>query len=582
MNRAAVYHRPESEMAYLYDQDTIHLRLKVAKDDVSQVEVIKGDPYLIDDQKWYRKSEKMFLRASTEDADYYQIAINAEFRRLSYIFRVIFNSGESMLYTEHGLVEDDDSNLCSAGHYFRFPFMHAADQFYAPQWVKDTVWYIILPDRFANGDASNDPKVTQIWDSLRTPHYSDFYGGDLQGIIDKLDYLEELGINGIYLCPVFKAATHHKYDTIDYFEIDPHFGDKVLFKELVEDCHRRGIKVMMDAVFNHIGTASYQWQDVLRNGENSRFKDWFHINQFPVSFTNNCVDGQWNTRATYHMFAFVEHMPKMNTANPEVRDYLLSVARYWIEHFDIDGWRLDVANEIDHAFWREFRKVCDSVKKDFYIMGEIWHSSQPWLEGDQFHAVINYAFTDCILSHYAYGNISLSQMIGDINRQSMLYREQTNQVMFNLFAAHDMPRLIDLCGNNKTLMRFVLAFMYLQKGSPAIFYGDELGLLGGQDPDCRRCMPWEKELQDTSLHDFYRDLISLRKEYSQLISLGELKITQLDDQKDLLNFEITLEDQSISAIFNAGEDYSCHISNALLANEYDGHNLRKHGFIIYA
>ncbi|MGJ0023429.1 glycoside hydrolase family 13 protein [Streptococcus dysgalactiae] len=581
MNSSAVYHRPESEMAYLYDHDTIHLRLRVAKDDVSQVEVIKGDPYLLDDQKWYQESEKLFLRASTEDADYYQIAINAEFRRLSYIFRITFNTGESMLYTEHGLVEDDDSHLCSAGHYFRFPFMHAADQFKAPQWVKDTVWYIILPDRFANGDPSNDPQVTQIWDSLRTPNYSDFYGGDLQGIIDKLDYLEELGINGIYLCPIFTAETHHKYDTIDYFEIDPHFGDKVLFKQLVEDCHRRGIKIMMDAVFNHIGTASYQWQDVLRNGEASHFRDWFHINQFPVSFINNCVEGQWNTRANYHMFAFDEHMPKLNTANPEVRHYLLSVARYWIDYFDIDGWRLDVANEIDHAFWREFRNVCDSAKKDFYIMGEIWHSSQPWLAGDQFHAVMNYAYTGCILSHYAYGNITLSQMIADLNRQSMLYREQTNQVMFNLFAAHDMPRLIDLCGNDKTLMRFVLAFMYLQKGSPAIFYGDELGLLGGQDPDCRRCMPWEKELQDSSLHDFYRDLISLKKEHSQLISLGELEITQLDDQKDLLSFKITLEDKSISAIFNAGEDYSCTIARSLLSNQYEGNKLKKHGFIIY-
>lgn len=201
----------------------------------------------------------------------------------------------------------------------------------------------------------------------------------------------------------------------------------------------------------------------MRNGGDSRFKDWFHINQFPISFINNCISGQWNTRASYHMFAFDEHMPKLNTANPEVRAYLLSVARYWIGYFDTDGWRLDVANEIDHAFWRYFRKVCDSAKKDFYILGEIWHSLQPWLEGDQFHAVMNYAYTGCILSHYAYGNISLSQMMGDLDRQSMLYREQTNQFMFNHFAAHDMPRLINLCGNDKNLMRFVLTFMYLQK-----------------------------------------------------------------------------------------------------------------------
>lgn len=154
-----------------------------------------------------------------------------------------------------------------------------------PQWVKETVWYQIFPERFANGDPSNDPADVLPWASKEFPGRQDFYGGDLQGVIDHLDYLSDLGINGIYFCPIFTAPTNHKYDTTDYLEIDPGFGDKELFRKLVEECHRRGIRVMLDAVFNHIGDTSMQWRDVLEKGEQSRFKDWFHIHSFPVHYT---------------------------------------------------------------------------------------------------------------------------------------------------------------------------------------------------------------------------------------------------------------------------------------------------------
>lgn len=189
-----------------------------------------------------------------------------------------------------------------------------------------------------------------------------FFGGDLQGVIDHLDHLVELGINGIYFCPIFEAYSNHKYDTINYLNIDPAFGDKETFKKLVDECHRRGIKVMLDAVFNHIGDTSPQWQDVIKNGKDSPYADWFHIHEFPVSYQES-ADFEQASNITYDVFAFAPHMPKLNTANPEVKAYLLEIAKYWIEEFDIDAWRLDVANEVDHQFWKEFRKVCDETKK---------------------------------------------------------------------------------------------------------------------------------------------------------------------------------------------------------------------------
>ena len=209
--------------------------------------------------------------------------------------------------------------------------------------------------------------------------------GTLKESLNILDYLEELGINGIYFTPIFHAYSNHKYDTIDYREIDPQFGTKETLKTLIEECHKRNIRVMLDAVFNHSGYYFLPFQDLLEKGEKSKYKDWFHPHSFPL---------KGGERPNYETFGFFESMPKLNTANPEVKKYLLEVSAYWIEEFDIDGWRLDVANEVDQPFWREFRKTVKNIKPDLYILGEIWHDSMPWLRGDQFDAVMNYPFTN--------------------------------------------------------------------------------------------------------------------------------------------------------------------------------------------
>lgn len=544
MNTAAIYHRPDSEFAFLYQPNTMRLRLRTARADVQQVKLVCGDPYLMATEKWDQKPIMMARTLSTDLYDFWTAEVMAIHNRLAYGFQIIGQDGTSIFYGDQGLSPLERTNQS----YFKMPYFHEIDRFKAPEWVKKTVWYQIFPERFGNGDVTNDPEGTLSW-STQSPQAQDFYGGDLQGVIDHLDHLVDLGINGLYFCPIFAAHSNHKYDTIDYLEIDPHFGDKALFRKLVDECHRRGIKIMLDAVFNHMGDQSPQWQDVLQKGADSQYADWFHIHEFPVSYQEgkNFEDA---TDITYEVFATTPHMPKLNTANPEVQDYLLKVARYWIEEFDIDAWRLDVANEVDHHFWKKFRQVCDAAKPDFYILGEIWHSSQSWLNGDEFSAVMNYAYTDAILDYFVKKEISADKMISELNNQLMLYRDQTNQVQFNVLDSHDTARLLTAAGGDRDLMRQVMAFTYIQPGVPCLYYGDEYGMTGTDDPGCRKCMVWDTADQDLEMYQFVKSLIALRKAQQEVLSEGTMTWSLDPQTPDILKITRQFKDHQITGIFN--------------------------------
>lgn len=549
MERAALYHRPDSEYAYLYESEKMHIRLRTKKEDVKHIHIIKGDPYLIHEDKWYQESTEMKHLCQTAEFDYWMIETDAPFRRIQYAFKVEGYDGEVIFYGDRGIFDFNENVIERAENYFRIPFFQEIDRFKAPEWVKNTVWYQIFPERFANGDKTNDPKNVLPWGSKEHPGREDFYGGDLQGVLDNLDYLEELGINGIYFCPIFKASSNHKYDTIDYFEIDPDFGDKALFKKLVDEAHKRGIRIMLDAVFNHMGYASKEWQDVVKHQQNSKYVDWFHIRSFPVEYgQNGNIEGA--KTLSYDTFAFTPRMPKLNTANPEVQEYLLKIAKYWIEEFDIDAWRLDVANEVDHHFWKRFYKETTAIKDDFYILGEIWHSSQSWLNGDEFHAVMNYAYTETILNFFVHEEMSSQALAYRLNEQLMLYRDQTNQVMFNMLDSHDTARLLTLADNDKDKLRSALLFTFLQHGSPCIYYGTEVGMTGGNDPDCRKCMVWNEEEQDLHLLSFTKEIINFRKKYQKVMSEGTLEFTAPNNE--LVALTRKYQTTSIKALFNNG------------------------------
>ena len=583
MELTAIYHRPESEYAYLYKNGQLHIRIRTKKEDIKRIVLHYGDPFIFTEDL-YEASKKMDKVTTDDLFDYWQVSVSVGYARIQYLFELEDTKGQKVLYGDRGVVAYNKENLDFVMNGFKLPFIHEIDGCAVPDWVAQTVWYQIFPERFANGNPALSPEGVRPWDASIAPTMLDFFGGDLQGIIDHLDYLQELGITGLYLCPIFESPSNHKYDTIDYFEIDRHFGDKGTFRQLVQEAHARGMKIMLDAVFNHIGYDSPQWQVVLKHEDDSIYKDWFHIKEFPVE-----TDNLWNSRdLSYHAFAFAGYMPKLNTANPEVKAYLLKVATYWIEEFDIDAWRLDVANEIDHQFWRDFRKAVLAKKPDLYILGEIWHSSQPWLKGDEFHAVMNYPLSESIkdyfLDYFLRGHKETQRFIWEINSQSMYYRQQISEVMFNLLDSHDTERILTTAKSDLQSVKSALAFLYLQRGTPCIYYGTELALIGGSDPDCRRVMPWERVSKDNDMLNFMKDLIQLRKEVASMIQHGKVSLEEVEP--DVVAVEWQHEAQILKAYFNhSKKDFVLEREQADLISlgsiSDDRLIIQPNGFVIY-
>lgn len=579
MELTAIYHRQESEYAYLYKEGQVHIRIRTKKEDIEKILLHYGDPFIFLEDS-YEDAKEMVKVTSDALFDYWQVAVSVDFGRLQYLFELKDKEGQSVLYGDKGFTDNSPENLHHEGNGFKLPYIHEIDGCQVPEWVSKTVWYQIFPERFANGNADLSPEGALAWDAAISPKPTDFFGGDLQGIIEHLDYLQDLGITGLYLCPIFESPSNHKYNTTDYFEIDRHFGDKETFRKLVEQAHLRGMKVMLDAVFNHMGDQSAQWQDVLKHGEKSEYKDWFHIQEFPV--TN---DKLMNPKELpYHTFAFASYMPKLNTANPEVKDYLLRVAIYWVEHFDIDAWRLDVANEVDHQFWRDFRKSVLAKKPDLYILGEVWHTSQPWLNGDEFHAVMNYPLSDSIKDYFLSRSKKTSQFIAEINCQSMYYKQQISEVMFNLLDSHDTERILTTAQGDIQLVKSALAFLFLQRGTPCIYYGTELELGGGMDPDCRRVMPWDRVSGDNVMLNFMKNLIQLRKETADIIQQGKFTLEEI--KPNVLALEWQHDHQAIRAVFNqSNENYLLDRDSADLVSQCQTDDqqvlILPKGFVVY-
>ena len=515
IERSSVFHRPTDQYAYPFHKDQLHIRIKTKKENIMAIDLIYGDQYEWKENSWVTGRIPFLCSGSDALFDYWQVEVKPPYKRLRYGF-YLQGSTETVVFTEKGFFPEPPQD---PSYYFCFPYLHLSEVFRAPDWVRDTVWYQIFPERFANGDPALNPADTKPWGS-EEPSALNFFGGDFLGIINKLDYLENLGITGIYLTPIFKAYSNHKYDTIDYFEIDPQFGNKETFKMLIEKCHEKGIRVMLDAVFNHSGFHFPPFQDVLKNGEQSSYKDWFHTNQFPL---------QGGERPNYATFSFVETMPKLNTQNEEVKKYLLEVGRYWVREFNIDGWRLDVANEIDHSFWREFRTAVKAIKPNLYILGEIWHDSMPWLRGAQFDAVMNYPFLTNTLHFFAKGMGSPREFVEQMTTVIQQYPDTVNESLFNLVGSHDTPRVLTECGDNMIKAKLIYTFLLTFIGTPCLYYGDEVGLTGGMDPSCRKCMPWGEEQQQLELFNHIQTLIALRKKEPLLGNKGSFHFLSMDE-----------------------------------------------------
>lgn len=372
-----------------------------------------------------------------------------------------------------------------------------------PEWVQDAVFYQIFPERFANGDPGNDPAWVLPWGTQPTP--LTFMGGDLQGILDHLPYLRELGINAIYTTPIFAARSNHKYDTTDYLKVDPAFGDLELLKRLVKAAHENGIRIIFDAVFNHCGDSFWAFQDVLAKGSASQYRDWFVLGDLPIE----------QNPPNYQTCGGAGFLPKLNVDNPDLRRHLLQVAAYWLEETGMDGWRLDVPWKISLDFWREFRQVVKRIRPDAYIVAESWRDPLYWLDGDTCDAVMNYSFRDYVLDYCARDAMDAEDFDFYVRRLIEDYGSAA-PAQLNLLDSHDTARLLTLCRGNAD--RAVLAFtcMLTSVGAPMIYYGDENGMSGENDPDCRHCMEWDPSKWNATIRGALQKLIALRHAHPAL------------------------------------------------------------------
>jgi len=410
-----------------------------------------------------------------------------------------------------------------------------------PFWVADTVFYQIFPDRFSNGDPSNDPPNVQPWGS--SPTNWGFQGGDFRGIMQHIDYLLDLGITALYLNPIFHSSSNHRYNTYDYFKIDPKLGNLNDFQSLINLAHRNNIRIIIDGVFNHCGRGFFAFNDVLENEKYSPYLDWFHTTSFPLeAFTPGDAK-------TYEAWWKLKSLPKFNTKNQEVRSYLFEVARYWIER-GIDGWRLDVPSEIDDdSFWEEFRHIVTKTNKDAYLLGEIWTVDPRWVNNKHFDGLMNYPLRDTIMRLLTLGVVELPNFVNSVEDLLSTYPVENTYSMYNLLGSHDTDRLFTKVGLNTDKAKLALLLQFSFPGAPSIYYGDEVGLQGDKDPDCRRSFPWDHASWNLELYYWVKSLISLRNQFPTL-RRGEYNSIFSDYSKGFSVFSRGLKDEKVVIVIN--------------------------------
>ena len=433
-----------------------------------------------------------------------------------------------------------------------------------PDWVRDAIFYQIFPDRFAR-DADDDSAGAagrgvqfQAWGSPPTSH--SFQGGNLAGIIQRFDYLAELGVNAIYLNPIFASAANHRYIAHDYYQVDPLLGGNAGFKRFLDAAHARGIRVVLDGVFNHCSRGLFQFHHLLEVGAESPYVDWFHVNEWPL---NAYTPGE---HPNYAAWWDIASLPKFNTDNPAVREFLWDVGTHWLEQ-GIDGWRLDVPDEIDDdVFWREFRRRCKAVNPDAYIVAELWKPAPRWLKGDQFDAQMNYLFTRAVLGFLVgrdldqtqtrtmgYGQIPRLEGAG-FNREldhiiNKLYQPEIAFAQLTMLGSHDTPRLMTLANDDPQTAALAFLCQMTVPGAPNIYYGDEIGVNGRSDPYCRKAFPWHEP--ESWNHDQLAEVRRLSALRHRLAALRRGEFRPLYAAARLAVYERRLGDERVVVAVNA-------------------------------
>lgn len=454
-----------------------------------------------------------------------------------------------------------------------------------PAWVRDAVFYQVFPDRLARSGRVPAPGPLEPWDA--PPTVRGFKGGDLYGVVDHLDRLHDLGITALYLNPVFASASNHRYHTDDYFHVDPLLGGDAALRALLDAAHARDMRVILDGVFNHCGRGFWPFHHVLENGAQSPYREWFHLDEgvragdrqlaaYPSpeqlgAMSELLAAGRLRGDISMSVLGYtawwdLPALPKLHLEHPQLQAHILEVAEHWIR-FGADGWRLDVAEEVGADFWREFRRRVRAADPEAYLVAEVWHPLPDWLAGDLFDAFMNYPLAAAILGFSAQSRLQVSidlpeeyqgrlapldgpALWGRILELDGLYDSAVTAVQLNLLGSHDTPRLRTLCGDDLDAVRLATLLQMTLPGAPCVYYGDEIGLAGGMDPDCRAAFPADPARWQDEPAAWMADLAALRHS-SRALRDGELRL--LHAEGTALAYLRRHGTDAFACIVNAGE-----------------------------
>ena len=569
MERSAIYHRSALTDCYALDRDTVVLNLRTGKE-ITAVTVVHGDPYVTGSSgkiPWCGMAVSMTMVRELANCLIWTVELTPPYKREQYYFEITDGRETVQLYEDGLYTREQAQRPGRLKQYFKFPWLNESDVCTPPAWVAGTVWYQIFPDRFRRGSQTPKRMALRPWNDVEGITHRDFFGGDLPGITEKLEYLRDLGVTGVYLTPIFESDTNHRYNTFDYTKINPDLGTEKDWKVLIAKAHSLGMRVMMDAVFNHSGTGFGPWQDVLEKGRSSAYWDWFFVqDESALSRNGDTRDGR------YFTFAFERRMPKLNTNNPEVAEYFIRRCEAWIRDWDVDGIRFDVGNEVAHGFLKQARRRLKAVKPDLFLLGEIWHDSVQWLQGDEYDSVMNYPLLESLQNFWVDREATSREFMYAVNRCLSLYPEQVNRVLFNFLDTHDTPRARTRCGSDDVLWQQLTALMTMP-GSPCLYYGTEIAMEGGFDPDNRRPMPWDRVEAgecDGALAET-RQIIALRKHCD-----GNLTWFHDEAHPRLVSYATG----QIRVYLNSGDAVAIATDQIIYARNYEAGKLLPNGILV--
>lgn len=558
MNTHAIEHVPDLPYAYGIEQEQLYLKIRTAKNDIKRVNVYYKDRYEVGNP--FRKKEMDCLEG-TSFFDYFETKLVLESNRFRYYFELEGYDQTKVFYNERGVLTKNPKD----GQAFQLPYLCQGDLYHDVRWAQEGIVYQIMPERFCNGDLTNDPPQVNKWTERVTFH--SFFGGDLRGIIKKLDYLVELGITMIYMTPIFLSSSNHKYNVEDYYKIDPMFGTKEEFKELVDSAHKRGIRIILDGVFNHSSDDFFAFADIKKKGMESKYIDWYYLEELPVDME----------KVNYITFGnHISCMPKLRMSNPEVEQYFIEVGKFWIQEYQIDGWRLDVCDEVDHSFWKSFYKAIKRLDKDKLIIGEIMHGNPAFARGDENDGTMNYPFREAVKDFFYDGVVDAEGFMDALSTRRHSCMKSMNKQMFNLLDSHDTQRfLIDAKQDvRKLILASVFQFTYV--GIPYIYYGDEVGMTGKGDPYCRKPMEWDGDKQNKQLLEHFQKLCHLRKKYKVLVD-GDFQT--LLKKEGFFAFKRVTEKEEMLVLINnnSTKGFSMKVPLGVYEDVYEGTTIKVRG-----